>query len=602
MNICFNAVDRHALANPDKIALFYDSPVTGVAEAISYGSLLQSVSAVAYILTEQFHVKKGNRVVIYMPNMPEAVYTMLACARVGAVHSVVFGGFAPTELAKRIVDCGASVVITSSCGIDGKKCINYKALVDRALDIASKETVVVAHCGVWARKELESVTMKAWRDWDMNDQMQRHLCKPVMPCVAVGNNDPFYILYTSGTTGTPKGIVRDTAGTAVMMTLQMRKFLGIPKDGVVFTASDIGWIVGTNFIVYGPLLYGCTSVLYEGKPVGTPDAGAFFRLVHQYRPQALFTAPTALRAIKAVDPDGLLIKKYDISSLQRVYLAGERTDPTTVHWTENLLGTPVIDNWWQTETGSPITSAPLDTDSGLVSYRAGSCGVACPGWALEVHETEAVHHGDEGSGIGGELMIKLPLPPGSLSEIWGRPNAVRDLYLRTPGYFSTFDAGEISIDGYVSVMARTDDIINVAGHRLSTGQMEGVLCEHGAVAEAAVVGKVCDLRGEKPLGLVVLKKGASVASPKVLEELVRSHVGPIAVIEVVFVEALPKTRSGKVLRRTLRSIAAQDSNLEVPPTIENPSVVPDIWEKIHKEPMPASYGLMDFALDMLPII
>ncbi|CUI14662.1 AMP-dependent synthetase and ligase, putative [Bodo saltans] len=600
-NVCYNAVDRHAAANPDKVAIYFDSPVTGVAEVITYGTLLQKVSAVATVLAHEFGVRKGDCVIIYMPNVPEAVYTMLACARIGAVHSVVFGGFAPKELSKRIVDSNAAVVITTSCGIDRTKLLNYKALVDSAIE-QLPDPMQVKHCGVWVRKELKDVAMKARRDWDMNSLVQRRLSEPLSsapPCVPLDSSDPFYILYTSGTTGTPKGIVRDTASTAVVLAHQTEKFLGVGRDEVVFTASDIGWIVGTNFIVYGPLLHGCSTVLYEGKPIGTPDAGAFFRIFEQYRTSVLFTAPTALRAIKGVDPEGVFAKKYDTSALKRIYLGGERTDPNSVHWTVDLLKVPVIDNWWQTETGSPITAAPYNPQTGAVEFYAGSCGIPCPGWYLEVKETESVHHGDEGSGIGGELMIKLPLPPGALSGIWGRPTAVKDVYLKTTGYFATFDAGEIDANGFVSVMARTDDIINVAGHRLSTGQMEAVLCEHAAVAEAAVVGMPCGLRGEKPLGLVVVKKGSSFSSTTELEQFVRSHVGPIAIIDVVFVEALPKTRSGKVLRRTIRKIAAKDASLDIPATIEDNTVIPKIWEAIHKEPMPSSYGFSDFALDVL---
>jgi propionyl-CoA synthetase len=604
MNVCYNAVDRHAATNPDKIALYFDSPVTGIAEAISYGTLLQKVSAVAAVLAHEFGVQKGDVVIIYMPNVPEAVFTMLACARIGAVHSVVFGGFAPKELSKRIVDSNATVVVTASCGIDRTKLLNYKALVDSAIE-QLPDPLQVRHCAVWLRKELTDVVMKARRDWDMGLLVQRRLSEPLSSapaCVPVGSNDPFYILYTSGTTGTPKGIVRDTTSTAVVLALQTEKFLGVGRDAVVFTASDIGWIVGTNFIVYGPLLHGCSTVLYEGKPIGTPDAGAFFRIFEQYRTTVLFTAPTALRAIKGVDPEGMFAKKYDTSSLQRIYLGGERTDPNSVHWTVDLLKVPVIDNWWQTETGSPITAAPYNPETGEVEFYAGSCGIPCPGWNLEVKETESVHHGDEGSGIGGELMIKLPLPPGALSGIWGRPTAVKDIYLQTEGYFATFDAGEIDANGFVSVMARTDDIINVAGHRLSTGQMEAVLCEHAAVAEAAVVGMPCGLRGEKPLGLVVVKRGTGVTSTVELEQFVRSHVGPIAIIDVVLVEALPKTRSGKVLRRTIRKIAAKDSALDVPATIEDPSVIPTIWEAIHKEAMPSTYGFTDVAFDVLGAI
>lgn len=584
LNACYNAVDRHAIATPTKTAFFYDSPVTNTQRSISYGEMQQQVTAVADMLRNDFGVKQGDVVIIYMPNMPEAVFTMLACARIGAIHSVVFGGFSAKELSKRIFDSHAKIVVTVSCGIDGAKLLNYKKLVDESISLLSNPSQV-EKCVVLIRPQLTSIDMKAGRDVSFETHLKPKLSLPSSraECVSVPSSHPLYLLYTSGTTGVPKGIVRDTAGTCVVLATQMRKFIGVESDEVIFTASDIGWIVGTNFSVYGPLLNGCSSVLYEGKPVGTPDASSFYRIIEQYKVNALFTAPTALRAIKGSDPDGLFAKKFNTKSLHGVFLGGERTDPNTLHWAQNLLEVPVIDNWWQTETGSPISSSP--TEGGVVQNRPGSCGIACPGWNLEVMETKEVQHGDEGSGISGELVIKLPLPPGALKEIWGRPTAIRDIYCKHEGYFSTFDAGEICPDGYVNVMARTDDIINVAGHRLSTGQMEAALCDVESVAEAAVVGVDCGLKGEVPLGLVVIKKGRTACINE-LEKLVRTIVGPIAVITVIQVDALPKTRSGKVLRRTIRQIAAKKSPIDVPATIEDPDIIPKLWEVINKSPMP----------------
>lgn len=587
LNVAFNAVDRHAARQPQKVALYYDSPVTGVKRPVTYEELLHHVAAVATVLRDDFGVKKGDVVIVYMPNCPEAVFTMLACARLGAVHSCVFGGFSSKELSKRILDSKAAVVIASSCGIEGKKVLDYKKLVNAAIE-ALPQPHQVRHVGMFIRPQFPNPDMQPGRDVSMAELVQRALSRSLSSCrcVPVGSEDPFYILYTSGTTGMPKGIVRETGGMAVMLAHQMPHYLGVGKDETVFTASDIGWIVGTNFTVYAPLLHGCSSVLYEGKPVNTPDAGAFFRIVEEYRVKALFTAPTAFRAIKGADPDGELAKAYNLRSLHAIFLGGERTDPNTAEWMETTFGAPVVDTWWQTETGSPITSSPFDPSTKTLTRKWGCCGVACPGWNLAAIETDKVNHGEAGSGLTGELMAKLPLPPGALSGIWGRPGAVKDVYLRRPGYFTTFDAGSIDAEtGLVSVMARTDDIINVAGHRLSTGQMEGVLCEHPDVAEAAVVGVHCDVKGEKPLGLVVIKANRPPPDPHALDQMVRQAVGPIAVIHVEIVKALPKTRSGKVLRRTIRQIAAKHPQLEVPATIEDPDVIGILWETMHHEPL-----------------
>jgi propionyl-CoA synthetase len=592
--MCFNAVDRHLAKSANKVAFFVDSPVTNAKFSVTYGELHANVVAVANVLKHKFGVKKGSCVVIYMPNTIEAVYTMLACARLGAPHSVVFGGFASPELSKRIADSGANTIITTSCGVEGSRVLDYKALVDAAIGMLLDPSQVT-HVGVFMRSKLPTVSMTWPRDCIMNESVQTALSRPhaEAECVNVESSHPFYLLYTSGTTGVPKGITRDTAGSCVAMASTIRSVYGIEEDDVIFTASDIGWIVGTNFTVYAPLINGSTSVLYEGKPVGTPNAGAFFRVIQEYSVNALFTAPTAIRAIKAVDPGGVEAAKFKTDSLHGVFLGGERTDPNTMAWLQALLKVPVVDHWWQTETGSPITASPVGAD-GEIMNRPGSAGVACPGWNLTTKSvvSDASHtHSDHSlacptqSQRTDELVIKLPLPPGALKCIWGRPEGVRSTYLsHHPGYFCTFDAGEIDSDGFVHVMSRTDDIINTAGHRLSTGQMEGVLCEHASVAEAAVFGVQCAVKGEVPVAAVVLKRGQAVDGAH-LEKMVREIVGPIAVVKVYIVNRLPKTRSGKVLRKTLRGIANnKEAAIVFPPTIEDEGAVYEIYEKLHGIP------------------
>ena len=600
LNICHNAVDRHVMGGMSdrplretKAAILYDNPVLGIKRTIAYKELHEQVLAVSHVLVNVFGVKCGDCVLIYMPNMPEAIFTMLACARIGAPHSVVFGGFASSELSKRIADSGAKVIVTTSCGTDGPfKVINYKALVDEAIDHLPNPSQV-EHVGIFVRRPLQTISTRSPRDHLMEDLVRQSLSLPASscpPCAAVPSSHPFYLLYTSGTTGIPKGITRDTGGTCVALASAIEKVFGIGPDDVIFTASDIGWIVGTNFSVYAPLINGSTSVLYEGKPVGTPDAGAFFRVLHEYRVNALFTAPTAIRAVKAVDPEGSFAMKYSSmrDTLRTVFLAGERTDPDTHQWLERLLGVPVVDNWWQTETGTPISAAPaVPAGNGLKLWtKPGSAGLPCPGWNVEAISSTtpaaAVGHDDGCS----EIFIKLPLPPGALMSLWGRPNGVQDTYLsRRPNYFATFDAGHVDPDGFVHVLSRTDDVINTAGHRLSTGQMEEVLASHEDVAEAAVFGADCKLKGEVPVAAVVVKIGRSV-DPASLEKLVRSKIGPIAVIRVHIVSKLPKTRSGKILRKSLRSIVNKRFPVQVPPTVEDASVIHDVWQQVHKEPYP----------------
>jgi propionyl-CoA synthetase len=565
MNTCYNAVDRHVRAGRgERAAISYDSPVTGTCATISYGQLLEQVARLAGAL-RGLGVAKGDRVVIYLPMVPEAVVAMLACARIGAVHSVVFGGFAPHELAIRIEDATPKVVISASCGIEGNRIIEYKPMLDRAIETSAHQP---ERCVIVQRPQVAAALVPG-RDISWDEAMAG--AEPA-GCTPVAATDPLYILYTSGTTGRPKGVVRDNGGHAVALRWSMANIYDIGPDDVYWAASDIGWVVGHSYIVYGPLLAGCTTVLYEGKPVGTPDAGAFWRVIADHRVKALFTAPTAIRAIKKEDPDGKLAGAYDLSGLRYLFLAGERLDPETYRWATDLLGIPVIDHWWQTETGWAIAADPMGLEP--MPTKAGSPTVPVPGFDVRI--VDALGH-EVPRGTQGEIVMRLPLPPGCLVTLWGDDQRFIDSYLSAyPGYFRTSDGGYADDDGYLYVLGRTDDVINVAGHRLSTGELEEVLASHPDVAECAVIGVHDALKGQLPRGLVVLKAGASIEPDALRSELiamVREQIGPVAAFrDVDVVAALPKTRSGKILRKTMRSIA--DGRPEpAPSTIEDPAVL-----------------------------
>jgi propionyl-CoA synthetase len=566
LNTCYNALDRHVLAGrADQPAVIYDSPVTGTVRTFTYAELLELVARFGGVLRE-LGVQKGDRVVLYMPMVPEAVIAMLACARIGAVHSVVFGGFAPAELAMRIDDAQPKVLVTASCGIDPTRVLPYKPMVDAAIEQAVHKP---QWCVVLQRPQL-SAEMGP-RDVDWSAAMRPEGIEPAS-VVPVAATDPLYILYTSGTTGRPKGIVRDHGGHAVALTWSMPNVFDISAGDVFWAASDVGWVVGHSYIVYAPLLAGATTVLYEGKPVGTPDAGAFWRVVEQHRVNALFTAPTAFRAIRKEDPRAEHLAKHDLSSLRTLFLAGERLDPDTYSWASSVLQLPVVDNWWQTETGWPICANLRGFEP--MPIKPGSPSVPVPGYDVRIlgPDGEPLPPGAEGA-----ICIRLPLPPGTLPTLWHDDERYVAGYLSAfPGYYLTGDGGLRDGNGYVYVLGRTDDVINVAGHRLSTGSMEAVLAAHPAVAECAVVGVHDDLRGQVPRGFVVLKAGVD-ADPAVLQadlvQAVRDQIGAVAALRRVdVVPALPKTRSGKILRRTMREIADGGSPA-VPSTIEDPRVL-----------------------------
>lgn len=582
LNLCFNALDRHVLAGRgETTALIYDSAMTGIKEQFTYSELLTEVSLFAGVLTAQ-GVTAGDRVIIYLPMIPEALIAMLACARIGAVHSVVFGGFAANELAVRIDDATPTVMVTASGGLEPGRTVEYLPIVQKALALSqgSIRTVIVKErrhaaglAADFAGTTTDAVTNSpavSWVTWD--EQMAS--ATPAAP-VTVAATDPLYILYTSGTTGSPKGIVRDTGGYAVALVWSMANIYDIGPGDVMWTASDVGWVVGHSYIVYGPLIAGATTVLYEGKPVGTPDAGAFWRLVEEYKVKVLFTAPTALRAIRRVDPNLVECAKYDVSSLHALFVAGERLDTETYHWANDGLHCPVVDHWWQTETGWPITAnlrglAPLD-------IKPGSSTVPVPGYDVVVLTGKGA---PVAAGKEGNIAIRLPLPPGTLAGLWGRPEGYEKAYLQVfPGYYATGDSGFIDEDGYVFVMGRTDDVINIAGHRLSTGQLEEALAGHSAVAECAVIGVKDELKGQRASGFVTLKAGVVIDSAEFCAELValvRDKVGPVASFrDVVVLERLPKTRSGKILRKTMRQIVDGEP-YTVPPTIEDVTVLDDL--------------------------
>ena len=568
LNTCYNALDRHvANGRGEQAAIIYDSPVTSSQRTISYSDLRDEVSLFAGALVNN-GVRQGDRVIIYMPMIPEAVVAVLACARIGAVHSVVFGGFAPNELATRIDDATPKAIVSASCGIEPSRLVEYKPLLDQALDLSKHKP---DHCIVLQRPQLQA-ELSGPRDVDWNDAVA---AASPQDCVPVLATDPLYLLYTSGTTGQPKGIVRDNGGHAVALHWTMKNIYGVEPGEVYWAASDIGWVVGHSYIIYGPLLHGNTTILFEGKPVGTPDAGVFWRVASEHKVATLFTAPTAFRAIRQQDPDGEFIPKYDLSSLRALFLAGERCDPDTLHWAENKLGIPVIDHWWQTETGWSIAANCMGIE--LAPVKAGSVGRAAPGW-----EVRALDEGgkDVAPGDVGAIACKLPLPPGTLPGLWNAEERFRKSYLETfPGYYETGDAGFIDEDGYIFVMSRTDDVINVAGHRLSTGAIEEVLAAHDDVAECAVIGAADPMKGQLPVGFLVLKAGAERSPEEVVADvvqMVRDQVGPVAVFKkAVVVKRLPKTRSGKVLRATMRKIADSE-DYKVPATIEDPQVLEEV--------------------------
>ena len=563
LNTCFNAVDRHVRdGRGDQAALIYDSPVTSICRTYTYRELLDQVSRFAGVL-RGLGTGAGDRVVIYMPMIPEAVIAMLACARLGAVHSVVFGGFAAPELAARIDDAAPTVMVSASCGIEVSRVLEYKPILDRAVELSSHKP---PWCVILQRPQAPA-ELTAGRDLDWEQAMAG--AEPA-DCVPVAATDPLYILYTSGTTAKPKGVVRDNGGHAVALRWSMANIYDTGPGEVFWAASDIGWVVGHSYIVYAPLLAGCTSVLYEGKPVGTPDAGAFWRVIAEHRVKALFTAPTAFRAIKKEDPAGELTRKHDLTGFQYLFLAGERLDPETYRWARELLGIPVIDHWWQTETGWPIAADLMGLDP--MATKPGSPTVPVPGY--DVHVVDPATGADVPPGSTGELVVRLPLPPGCLPTLWGDDQRFIDSYLvRYPGAYVTGDGGYRDSDGYLYVMGRTDDVINVAGHRLSTGEMEAVLASHPAVAECAVIGVNDEMKGQIPRGFVVLKAGIDT-DPDVLSaelvELIRAQIGPVAAVRRVdIVAGLPKTRSGKILRKTMRGIADGNNDEPVPSTIDD---------------------------------
>ena len=578
LNVAWNCLDRHVAAGRgEQAAIIYDSPVTGTTSIISYGELLARVEAFAGVLTD-FGVDKGDRVLLYMPMVPDALTAMLACARIGAIHSVVFGGFAPREFALRIDDAQPKLVVAASCGIEPNRIVAYKPMLDEAVALSAHPP---SACLVLQRPMMPA-TLVPGRDYDLGALLDAALrTRRRTACVEVKATDPLYILYTSGTTGQPKGVVRDSGGYLVALAWSMAHLYGICPGEVFWTASDVGWVVGHSYIVYGPLLIGATTVLYEGKPVGTPDPGAFWRVCAEHRVAALFTAPTALRAIRREDPEARLLRQTQSGALRTLFLAGERADPDTVQWAAEVLGVPVVDHWWQTETGWAIAGNPVGL--GLLPVKLGSAAVAMPGYVISVLD-ECGHEVD--SGVLGNLAIRLPLPPGCLPTLWNDDERFYRAYLADfPRHYRTGDAGYIDEDGYVFVMTRNDDIINVAGHRLSTGAMEEALSGHPDVAECAVVGIHDDLKGQAPLGLVVLKANNGRLLRQVEDELVvrvREQIGPVAAFKrVVVVDRLPKTRSGKILRATLRQIADR-TPYSVPPTIEDATVLDEIKDKFGK--------------------
>ncbi|WP_024334347.1 propionyl-CoA synthetase [Desulfotignum balticum] len=573
-NTCYNAVDLHVdEGRGNQAAVIYDSPVTDTITTYTYNDLKDQVSRFAGVLKDR-GVAKGDRVIIYMPMIPQALFAMLACARIGAIHSVVFGGFAANELATRIDDAKPKVIVSASCGIEVKRVIPYKPLLDKAIDLSGTKPEA---CIIFARPQADA-DMQKGRDFDWDEAMGQ--AAPA-DCVPVAATDPLYILYTSGTTGQPKGIVRDNGGHMVALKWTMNAIYGVNQGDVYWAASDIGWVVGHSYIVYAPLFKGCTTILYEGKPVGTPDASAFWRVISQHKVKTMFTAPTAFRAIKQQDPAAKLMAGFDLSHFKYLFLAGERTDPDTLSWAEDSLKVPVIDHWWQTETGWAIAANCV----GLHPFpvKPGSPTKAAPGWDLAVLDEAGQPVGPGGIGA---IVARLPLPPGTLPTLWQNDDRYISAYLATfPGYYETADAGYIDADGYVFVMARTDDIINVAGHRLSTGAMEEVIAGHPDVAECAVMGVEDALKGQVPLGMVVLNAGVDRDQEEIIKEVVqkvRDTIGPVAAFKkAVVVQRLPKTRSGKILRGTMRAIADK-KDYKVPATIDDDTILEEIETSLGK--------------------
>lgn len=571
-NACYNAVDLHVEnGRAEQAAIIYDSPVTNQSAKITYRELQTRVANVAGMLQER-GVGLGDRVIVYMPMIPEAAIAMLACARIGAVHSVVFGGFAANELAVRIDDCKPKAILAASCGLEPGRTVEYKPLLDQGIEIANHKP---DNCYIWQREQ-SPATMIEGRDHDWKEAESK--ATPA-DCIPVDSNHSLYILYTSGTTGAPKGVVRDTGGSIVSLKWTMKNIYNVDPGEVYWAASDVGWVVGHSYIVYAPLFHGNTTVLYEGKPVGTPDPGAFWRVISDHNVSVLFTAPTAFRAIKKEDPSGEYLKKYDLSNFRYLFLAGERCDPDTLKWAEEKLKVPVIDHWWQTETGWSIATNCAGVE--LLPIKTGSPTKAAPGYKLKVLDNE----GNEcNAGDIGALVVESPLPPGTFPTLWEAPERYVESYFTTfPGHYETGDAGYIDKDGYIFVMARTDDVINVAGHRLSTGAMEEVLAGHPDVAECAVMGAADNLKGQVPVGMLVLNSGCDRSEEDICKEViqkVRSEIGPVAAFKsAVVVKRLPKTRSGKILRATMRSIA-DGTEWKMPATIDDPVILDEITESL----------------------
>lgn len=568
VNTCWNAVDRHVEAgHGDRVAIIYDSPVTNSKRNITFAELQNKVARLAGALRAQ-GVEKGDRVLIYMPMVPEALQAMLACGRIGAIHSVVFGGFAANELAVRIDDAKPKAILAASCGIEPGRVVEYKPLLDGAIEAATHKPTF---CAILQREQ-KTADLIEGRDLDWG-QIQEGVTPA--ECLPVEGNHPSYILYTSGTTGQPKGVIRHTAGQLVALNWTMKAIYNVAPDDVFWAASDVGWVVGHSYICYGPLIHGNTTVVFEGKPVGTPDAGTFWRVISEHKVTSFFTAPTAFRAVKREDPTGALVKDYDLSSLKQVYLAGERADPDTIEWAQTQLGVPVIDHWWQTETGWAIAANPLGIEE--LPIKLGSPAVPMPGYDVEILD-DAGH--PVAAGELGAIAIKLPLPPGTLPTLWNAEERFKSSYLNTfPGYYETGDAGMKDEEGYLYIMARTDDVINVAGHRLSTGAMEEVLANHPDVAECAVIGVSDALKGQMPVGFLCLNAGVDRPQDDIVREvvqLVRQQIGPVAAFKMAtVVDRLPKTRSGKILRGTMAAIA-DETAWKMPATIDDPAILDEI--------------------------
>ena len=572
VNTCFNAVDRHVKnGRADQTAIIYDSPVTEKKLHLTYKDLLEKTSLLAGALINK-GITKGDRVIIYMPMVPEAIIAMLACARIGAIHSVVFGGFASNELAVRIDDAQPKTILAASCGIEPGRIIEYKPLIDEAIELSEHKP----ECVVILQRPEAQASLMPGRDFDWEEfQLD---AKPA-DCVMVEGNHPAYILYTSGTTGAPKGVVRPTAGHLVALHWSMKNIYDVDPGDVFWAASDVGWVVGHSYICYAPLIHGNTSVLFEGKPVGTPDAGTFWRVISEHKVKSFFTAPTAFRAIKREDPEGKFKSKYDLSCLKALYLAGERADPDTIYWAQNLLGVPVIDHWWQTETGWTIVGNPMGIEA--LPIKVGSPSVPMPGYDVRILDNDGK---ELPKGELGAVAIKLPLPPGTLPTLWNAEERFKNSYLSTfPGFYETGDAGLIDDDGYLYIMARTDDVINVAGYRLSTGAMEEALSNHSDVAECAVIGVSDQLKGQVPLGFLCLTNGVNRPHKEIVDEciqLVRDQIGPVASFKLATVVArLPKTRSGKILRATMVKIA-DNQEFKMPATIDDPTILDEIKEAL----------------------